>query len=103
MTDQGIRVGPHNIARQSSLGAFLKVFSEPFVRHRLRDRTVPLCAFARESLARKPVKLVTDRLLDGTAAIRALSLGNQAVDALQELVVDGDGDVCGRHGRCSGV
>src|SRR5213593_4279743 len=58
----------------------------------------PTCSAWR---TRERVELVTDGFLDGAAPVRELALRDEAVDALQELFFDGDGDLGGWHGECS--
>src|SRR5207245_11494009 len=87
--------------RPSELGPFFKVRGYPFVGHPLLGRPVQLGALARESASLEPVELVADGLLDRAAPLRELALGDKAVDTLQELCFDGDGDLRGGHGDCS--
>jgi hypothetical protein len=74
---------------------------ESLVGHPLLGRAVQLGTLASESAALELVELVTDGFLDGAASIRELALRDEAVDALQELFFDGDGNLGGRHGERS--
>jgi hypothetical protein len=58
---------------------------------------VQLGALAREAAAIEAVQLIAHGLLNRTAAIRELLFPDGAIESLQQLGVDCDGDLGGRH------
>jgi hypothetical protein len=89
-----IEVGPTDLSPQySGQESELPAFLSP----RFLVLGVELCALSRQARALRPRQLLGECGLNGLTPITELSPGNEFIDAIEQLSIERDRDLCLRH------